>query len=60
MFYSTAYIRLKIAKKIENLKKSTILVKVKFIYLLSISSKHSQKFSKQKALMLTRESSKHK
>ena len=32
--------------------------KVKFINLLSISSEHSQKSSKQKTLMLTRKSSK--
>ena len=35
-------------------KKINSISKVKFEYLLGISSKHSQKSSKQKALMLTR------
>ena len=54
-----AYIRIKAAciKKYQKIKSTS---KVKFISLHSISNKHTQKSSKQKALMLTRKSSKHK
>ena len=44
-------------KKYQKIKSTS---KVKFISLHSISNKHTQKSSKQKALMLTRKSSNHK